>query len=159
MNNGRYFLKVYKTIEDVINELYPNKYTLSISDSNQCGLKLHSDRVDWIVSPISITDEGYVCFFNCYNDLMDEFNEIETEVNNRLKDFRQSSALATKNGILTHWEQKELLEEDQYNSQNNQHCRLTTIKVFEELLQGTLEVKEYVEHNNRIIIELGEPNN
>ena len=82
-------LKVLTVINQVANDLYPDKYVVTVSNNGNPGLYyLEAKR---IVSPIEFADDGIktskltALFFNNCNDLMDDFIAIENEVNRRLE--------------------------------------------------------------------------
>lgn len=76
-------LKVLTVINQTANDLYPDKYVVTVSDNGNPGLYYPEARR--IVSPIAFGDDGNVLTFNNCNDLMDDFIAIENEVNRRLE--------------------------------------------------------------------------
>ena len=76
-------LKVLTVINQTANDLYPDKYVVTVSDNGNPGL--YYPEAKRIVSPIAFGDDGSVLTFNNCNDLMDDFIAIENEVNRRLE--------------------------------------------------------------------------
>ena len=76
-------LKVLTVINQTANDLYPDKYVVTVSDNGKPGL--YYPEAKRIVSPIAFGDDGSVLTFNNCNDLMDDFIAIENEVNRRLE--------------------------------------------------------------------------
>lgn len=82
-------LKVLTVINQTANDLYPDKYVVTVSDNGNPGL--YYPEAKRIVSPIDFTKDGVrtskltALFFNNCNDLMDDFIAIENEVNRRLE--------------------------------------------------------------------------
>lgn len=76
-------LKVLTVINQTANDLYPDKYVVTVSDNGNPGL--YYPEAKRIVSPIAFGDDGNVLTFNNCNDLMDDFIAIENEVNRRLE--------------------------------------------------------------------------
>ena len=76
-------LKVLTVINQTANDLYPDKYVVTVSDNGKPGL--YYPEAKRIVSPIAFGDDGNVLTFNNCNDLMDDFIAIENEVNRRLE--------------------------------------------------------------------------
>ena len=82
-------LKVLTVINQTANDLYPDKYVVTVSDNGNPGL--YYPEAKRIVSPIDFTEDGVrtskltALFFNNCNDLMDDFIAIENEVNRRLE--------------------------------------------------------------------------
>lgn len=82
-------LKVLTVINQTANDLYPDKYVVTVSDNGNPGL--YYPEAKRIVSPIDFTEDGVITskltalFFNNCNDLMDDFIAIEKEVNRRLE--------------------------------------------------------------------------
>lgn len=94
-------LKILQVINKTANDLYPNKYVVTVSDTGNLGLYYPESKR--IVSPITITEEGTALFFNNCNKLMDDFIEIESKVNsileiNSLKDTKPSTFYTLKLG-------------------------------------------------------------
>lgn len=76
-------LKILTVINKVANELYPDKYVVTVSENGNPGL--YYPEAKRIVSPISITEEGTALFFNNCNMLMDDFIAIENKVDSILE--------------------------------------------------------------------------
>lgn len=76
-------LKVLAVINQTANDLYPDKYVVTVSNNGNPGL--YYPEAKRIVSPIAFGDDGSVLTFNNCNDLMDDFIAIENEVNRRLE--------------------------------------------------------------------------
>lgn len=76
-------LKVLTVINQTANDLYPDKYVVTVSNNGNPGL--YYPEAKRIVSPIAFGDDGNVLTFNNCNDLMDDFIAIENEVNHRLE--------------------------------------------------------------------------
>lgn len=76
-------LKVLTVINQTANDLYPDKYVVTVSNNGNPGL--YYPEAKRIVSPIAFGDDGNVLTFNNCNDLMDDFIAIENEVNRRLE--------------------------------------------------------------------------
>ena len=76
-------LKVLTVINQVANDLYPDKYVVTVSNNGNPGL--YYPEAKRIVSPIEFADDGIktskltALFFNNCNDLMDDFIAIENE--------------------------------------------------------------------------------
>ena len=81
-------LKVLTVINQTTNDLYPDKYVVTVSDNGNPGL--YYPEAKRIVSPIAFGDDGSVLTFNNCNDLMDDFIAIENEVNHRLENLNLS---------------------------------------------------------------------
>ena len=76
-------LKVLTVINQTANDLYPDKYVVTVNENGNPGL--YYPEAKRIVSPIAFGDDGSVLTFNNCNDLMDDFIAIENEVNRRLE--------------------------------------------------------------------------
>lgn len=79
-------LKILSVINKVANELYHDKYVVTVSENGNPGL--YYPEAKRIVSPIAFGDDGSVLTFNNCNDLMDDFIAIENEVNRRLENLK-----------------------------------------------------------------------
>lgn len=79
-------LKVLTVINQTANDLYPDKYVVTVSNNGNPGL--YYPEAKRIVSPIAFGDDGSVLTFNNCNDLMDDFIAIENEVNHRLENLK-----------------------------------------------------------------------
>ena len=87
-------LKVLTVINQTANDLYPDKYVVTVSDNGNPGL--YYPEAKRIVSPIAFGDDGNVLTFNNCNDLMDDFIAIENEVNRRLEKLNLNLSLNLK---------------------------------------------------------------
>lgn len=84
-------LKVLTVINQTANDLYPDKYVVTVSNNGNPGLYYPEARR--IVSPIAFGDDGNVLTFNNCNYLMDDFIAIENEVNRRLENLNLNLSL------------------------------------------------------------------
>ena len=116
-------LKVLTVINQTANDLYPDKYVVTVSDNGNPGL--YYPEAKRIVSPIDFTEDGVrtskltALFFNNCNDLMDDFIAIENEVNRRLEKLNLNLSLNLKEN---HDENKDCVSDDiehEHESQND----------------------------------------
>ena len=87
-------LKVLTVINQTANDLYPDKYVVTVNENGNPGL--YYPEAKRIVSPIAFGDDGSVLTFNNCNDLMDDFIAIENEVNRRLENLNLNLSLNLK---------------------------------------------------------------
>lgn len=106
-------LKVLTVINQTANDLFPDKYVVTVSENGNPGL--YYPEAKRIVSPIDFTEDGVrtskltALFFNNCNSLMDDFIAIENEVNRRLENLNLSLNLE---------------ENHEENQNENQDCAL-----------------------------------
>lgn len=93
-------LKVLTVINQTANDLFPDKYVVTVSDNGNPGL--YYPDAKRIVSPIAFGDDGSVLTFNNCNDLMDDFIAIENEVNRRLGNLNLNLSLNLKENQNDH---------------------------------------------------------
>ena len=133
-------LKVLTVINQTANDLYPDKYVVTVSDNGKPGL--YYPEAKRIVSPIAFGDDGSVLTFNNCNDLMDDFIAIENEVNHRLEKLNLNLSLNLKENQDE--DQNKDCVSDDTESQNNFYV----LKLGDWFMKATAQLATY--HNPKL---------
>ena len=133
-------LKVLTVINQTANDLYPDKYVVTVSDNGNPGL--YYPEAKRIVSPIAFGDDGNVLTFNNCNDLMDDFIAIENEVNRRLEKLNLNLSLNLKENHDE--DQNKDCVSDDTESQNNFYV----LKLGDWFMKATAQLATY--HNPKL---------
>ena len=135
-------LKVLTVINQTANDLYPDKYVVTVSENGNPGL--YYPEAKRIVSPIAFGDDGSVLTFNNCNDLMDDFIAIENEVNRRLEKLNLNLSLNLKEN---HDENKDCISkntEHEHEPQNDFYV----LKLGDYFMKATAQLTTY--HNPKL---------